>query len=166
MWKVELLWWNNNGARKAKKMNPKRNVKGWDWNVHLTQTQLAAFKLTIIQTARKTKQKTSKKVHVDIAPLCCRCLVLNCHAQLATNKGKKTLRVDLDVNRNCMVILSYPFTLKISLLFSSLSFIHSYNFSFGNFMLQQLNRAIPPCWKIFFVLITLPAGIVFPCPFL
>ena len=31
-------------------------------------------------------------------------------------------------------------------------------------MLEQLNRAIPPCWKIFFVLITLPAGIVFPCP--
>ena len=90
--------------------------------------------------------------------------MLNCHAQLATNKGKKTLRVDLDVNRNCMVILSYPFTLKISLPFSFLSSIHSYNFSFGNFMLEQLNRAILPCWKIFFVLITLPAGIVFPCP--
>ena len=162
MWKVELLWWNNNGARKAKKMNPKRNVKGWDWNVHLTQ--LAAFKLTIIQTKReKQNKKQANKVHVDIAPWCCRCLVLNCHAQLATNKGKKTLRVDLDVNKNCMVILSYPFTLKISLPFSSLSFIHSYNFSFGNFMLQQFNRAILPCWNIFFVLITLPGGIVFPC---
>ena len=165
MWKVELLWWNNNGARKAKKMNPKRNVKGWDWNVHLTQ--LAAFKLTIIQTKReKQNKKQANKVHVDIAPWCCRCLVLNCHAQLATNKGKKTLRVDLDVNKNCMVILSYPLTLKISLPFSFLSSIHSYNFSFGNFMLEQLNRAILPCWKIFFVLITLPAGIVFPCPFL
>ena len=75
--------------------------------------------------------------------------MLNCHAQLATNKGKGGLRVDLDVNRNCMVILSYSLTLKISLLFSSLSFIHSYNFSFGNFMLEQLNRAIPPMLENF-----------------